>query len=92
MSIDVSVRNSCIGTSHNSGTARLWFNDAAANSRVNEPNAPTMYLVAPGMSLNLSSSVGTGPKKTRDAFVGARDLTCNGPFTSFGTWSGTVPP
>lgn len=91
MSIDVSVRNSCIGSSHNSGTARLWFNDAQANSRVNEPNAPTMYLVAPGISLNLSSSVGTGPKKTRDVFVGARDLTCNGPFASFGTWSGTVP-
>ena len=91
MSIEVFARNSCVGTSHNSGTARLWFNDAAANSRVNETGAPTMYLVAPGVSLNLSASVGTGPKKNRDAFVGARDLTCNGPFTSFGTWSGQVP-
>jgi hypothetical protein len=50
-----------------------------------------MYLVMPGITLNMSSSVGTGPKKTKDAFVGARDLSCNGPFTSFGTWSGTVP-
>ncbi|HKA37557.1 MAG TPA: hypothetical protein VKH43_12110 [Thermoanaerobaculia bacterium] len=91
ISLEVSARNSCVGTSHNSGTARLWFNDAAANSRVNEPGAPTMYLVAPGITLNLSSSVGTGPKKTKDVLVGARDLTCNGPFTAFGTWSGTVP-
>ena len=37
ISLEVSVRNSCVGLSHNSGTARLWFNDAAANSRVNEP-------------------------------------------------------
>ena len=50
-----------------------------------------MYLVMPGITLNLSSSVGTGPKKTKDAFVGARDFSCNGPFASFGTWSGTLP-
>jgi hypothetical protein len=91
MSIEVFTRISCIGTSHNSGTARLWFNDAAANSRVNETGSPTLYLVMPGATLDLSPSVGTGPKKTKDVFVGARDLSCNGPFGSFGTWSGTVP-
>ena len=91
MSIEVSTRVSCIGNSHNSGTARLWFNDFAANSRVNETGAPTMYLVMPGGTLDLSSSAGIGPKKTKDVFVSGRDLSCNGPFTSFGTWTGTVP-
>jgi hypothetical protein len=91
MSIEVLTRISCIGTSHNSGTARLWFNDGAANSRVDETGSPTLYLVMPGATLNLSPSAGGGPKKTKDVFVGARDLTCNGPFTAFGTWSGTVP-
>jgi hypothetical protein len=92
ISIELFVRNSCIGTSHNSGTARLWFNDSAANSRFNEPGAPTLYLVMPGLTLDLSSSAGLSPKKTRDVFVGARDTSCNGAYTSFGTWSGTVPP
>ena len=91
MSMEVFTRVSCIGNSHLSGTARLWFNDAAANSRVNETGAPTMYMVMPGVTLDLSSSVGTGPKKTKDLFVKGRDFTCNGPFSSFGTWSGTVP-
>ena len=30
------VRNSCLASPQNSGTARLWYNDAAANSRVDE--------------------------------------------------------
>jgi hypothetical protein len=93
ISIEVSVRNSCVGTTHNSGTARLWYNDTAANSRVNEAGAGTLYLVTPPLSaaLNLSSSPGLGPKKTKDVFVGARDTSCTGPWTSFGTWTGTVP-
>jgi hypothetical protein len=91
MSLEVLTRDSCIGTSHNSGTARLWFNDFAANSRVNETGAPTMYLVMPGATLDLSSSVGTGPKKTKDVFVSGRDFSCNGPFSSFGIWTGTTP-
>jgi hypothetical protein len=91
ISVEVSARISCVGTSHNSGTARLWFNDGAANSRVDEPGSPTLFLVMPGATLNLSALAGGGPKKTRDVFVGARDLSCNGPFTSFGTWTGSVP-
>ena len=91
MSLEVQTRVSCVGISHVSGTARLWFNDGAADSRVNEPGSPTLHLVMPGATLNLSSSAGIGPKKTRDVFVGPRDLSCNGPFTSFGTWTGSVP-
>jgi hypothetical protein len=96
MSLEVFVRNSCVGTSHNSGIARLWFNDGAANSRVSEPKSPTesttLYLVMPSATLELKPVAGSGPKKTKDVFVGARDLSCNGPWTSFGTWTGTVPP
>ncbi len=91
MSIEVSTRVSCVGNSHTSGTARLWFNDAAANSRVNEPGAPTLSLVMPGATLDLATSPGTGPKKTKDVLVRGRDFSCNGPFTSFGTWTGLVP-
>lgn len=93
ISIEVSVRNSCLGSSHNSGTARLWYNDAAANSRVDEPVAGTLYLrqgTVPPLVLGL---LGDGPatRKSLDVFVGARDLSCNGPYTPFGTWTGIVP-
>jgi len=90
ISLELLVRNSCLGTSHNSGTARLWFNNGA-NSRVDEPGAPTLYLVMPGTTLDLRPSDGTGPKKTKDVFVGARDPLCTGDYKSFGIWSGTVP-
>jgi hypothetical protein len=93
ISIEVSVRNSCLGSSHNSGTARLWYNDAAANSRVDEPVAGTLYL-RQGTVLPLVLGVlGDGPatRKSLDVFVGARDLSCNGPYTPFGTWTGIVP-
>ena len=33
LSIKLLVRNACSGSGKNSGTARLWFNDAAADSR-----------------------------------------------------------
>jgi hypothetical protein len=32
LSLRLSVRNTCSGKTHNSGTARLWFNDSQANS------------------------------------------------------------
>lgn len=32
LSIKLYVRNTCSGTTHNAGTARLWYNDAAATS------------------------------------------------------------
>lgn len=80
---------SCVGISRLSGTTRLYFNDAAADSRVNEPGAPTLHLVMPALDLSLSA--GTGQKKSRDVFASGRDFSCNGPFTTFGTWTGTVP-
>jgi hypothetical protein len=90
VSMELFVRSSCLGSSPNSGTARLWFNDAKANSRVDESGVPTLYLVMPGSTLNLSSSAGKG-KKTRDAFVDAPVSSCDGPYKSLGKWSGMVP-
>lgn len=94
ISLELLVRNSCIGSSHNSGTARLWFNDAAANSRVDEPGTPTRYL-RPAPLVGVLGNIGGGPKNSRDVFVGPpvtpRDPSCIGPWASFGTWTGVVP-
>lgn len=87
LGLRLSVRIAADGIGHRSGTARLWFNDAAANSHVDTTVngvARTFYLVTSG---GLSVAPGTGPKKTIDVFV---DRAAGGNlFKSFGTWSVT---
>ncbi len=81
----LSVRITGVG-GHRSGTARLWFNDGAANSRLEFllNGTPTTYYLRDGFVLD---TVTGGTKKTIDVFV---DRAKNGnPFVSFGTWSKT---
>lgn len=71
-------------TGHRSGTARLWLNDAAANSRFNATIGGTTnsYFLRSGFALALTA--GPGPKNTIDIFV---DRASGGnPFKPFGTW------
>jgi dipeptidyl aminopeptidase/acylaminoacyl peptidase len=77
------VRNTCTGPTHNSGTARLWFNDSAANSRFDATigGSTSDYFLLDNFLLG--TSVGPGPKKTIDVAAGAK---CS-PFKSFGTWT-----
>jgi hypothetical protein len=103
ISIKVLARNSCLASPQNFGIARLWYNDTAANSRVNEPGAPTLYLVGGDDDGeldwddhgddggNLSKNPGVGPKKKRNVRVITPVSTCDGPYRSFGKWIGTVP-
>lgn len=70
---------------HRSGTARLWYDDAAATSRFNATisGMPSDYFLANAFSLG--TSAGPGPKKTIDVFV---DRAAGGnPFKPFGTWT-----
>ncbi len=72
---------------HRSGTARLWFNDSAANSHfgVTLDGAAHDYFLLSGLSLG--TSAGPGPKQTIDVFV---DKAVGGnPFKPFGTWTKT---
>ncbi|HSW88862.1 MAG TPA: hypothetical protein VLG12_06895 [Candidatus Saccharimonadales bacterium] len=80
------VRNACTGSGHNSGTARLWYNDSQANSQFGATigNTTTNYFL--GDALTLLTSAGTGPKKTIDIQSGAK---CSA-FKPFGTWSITL--
>jgi hypothetical protein len=103
VSIKVFVRNSCLGSPVSSGSARLWSNDAAANSRFDEPGTPTLYLVRGDddgekdfddhgdNGGDLSQNPGNGPRKKRNVTVHAPDPSCNGAYKSFGKWSGKVP-
>jgi hypothetical protein len=85
LSLRLSVRIATTG--HRSGTARLWYNDAAANSRFSATIAGTTnsYFLRSGSTL--TTTAGTGPKSTIDVFV---DRAVGGnPFKPFGTWNKT---
>ena len=82
LSVKISVRAGPTG--HVSGYARLWYNDAAANSRFDlqlDGNPNTYYLLD---GFLLGSSAGPGPKKTIDVLVN-RNQNGNA-FQPFGTW------
>lgn len=71
-----------------SGTARLWYNDSAANSRFTATVGGTTadYFLLNGFTLG--TSAGPGPKKTIDVLVN-RNVGGN-PFKPFGTWTKTL--
>jgi hypothetical protein len=85
VSIKLYVRNACTGSGHNSGSARLWYNDVAAGSRFGAAigGADNPYYLLSGSVLG--TSAGSGPKATVDVQSGAK---CSA-FKPFGTWSVT---
>ena len=80
----LSVRIATRVAGHRSGTARLWFNDSAANSRFDArvgTSDTNLFLLNNNL---LGTSPGLGPKKTSDVFV---DKLVNGnAWKPFGTW------
>ena len=85
LSFRLSVRVAATG--HRSGTARLWFNDGSANSRVSATvdAAISNYFLLSGFTLR--STAGAGPRNTIDVLV---DRAVGGnPFKPFGTWNKT---
>jgi YVTN family beta-propeller protein len=86
LSVKVLARNACTGSGKNSGTARLWYNDNAADSRFAATiGSPATYYLLSG--LGLGGSPGSGPKNTIDVAAGAK---CSA-YKMFGTWSSTLP-
>jgi hypothetical protein len=85
LSLRLSVRIAVGVPGHRSGTARLWFNDAAADSQFRATIGGTTnnYFLLDGSMLG--TAAGPGPKKTIDVFV---DRAVGGnPFKPFGSWS-----
>ena len=87
LSIKLYVRNTCYGNTHNSGTARLWYNDAPANSQFGATidGVSQNYSLQNGFVLDVMP--GSGPKKTIDVAAGKP---CS-PFKLFGTWTVIMP-
>jgi hypothetical protein len=87
LSIKIYERNAAVGSGKNSGTARLWFNDAQANSGfgITLNGVQTGYYLQNGFGL--STSQGAGPKSTIDMAAGAK----GSDFKLFGTWNLVMP-
>jgi hypothetical protein len=86
LSFRLSVRIAA-SSGHRSGTARLWFNDATANSRFGATtgSATKSYYLCTASLLVVAP--GPGPKITSDVIV---DRAVGGnAFKPFGTWSVT---
>lgn len=86
LNFKVYVRNACVGPTHNSGTARLWYDGADANSQFGitvDSASSTNYL---RNAFALSTSAGTS-KKSIDVAAGAP---CSA-YKLFGTWSRVMP-
>jgi len=83
LSLKMYMRNACSGSGKNSGTARLWYNDAVADSHfgVTIDGRTSDYFLRAESAL--STEPGVGPKKTIDVAAGNK---CSA-FKSFGTWS-----
>lgn len=84
LAIRLAVRNACTGSSQNSGTARLWYNGQAADSRFKVTLGGTQFFYYLRDNFALSKQLGgQGEKLFVDVPVGAQ---C-GDWVNFGTWS-----
>jgi len=85
------ARNTCFGRTHNSGTARLWFNDTQANSRFGATIGSITNDYYLRNAFVLGTGVGPGPKNTIDVFVDGKSACPARPSTTFGIWSIALP-
>ena len=86
LSIKLLVRNACVGSGKNSGRARLWYDDAAANSRFDTTIDGTTSDWFLRDAFALATTAGPGPKKTINVQAGAK---CS-VYKPFGTWTTTL--
>jgi hypothetical protein len=98
LKLRVSVRRTCVGGGHASGTLRLWYNGQAidSGSRRDAGNrfaatigsVTTDYFLRDGSALN---TVAGSSKRFIDVPVDSKTACPARPFKPFGTWSITLP-
>ena len=91
LEIKLSVRRTCSGGGHNSGTPRLWYNDSQANSRFGATIDHLTSELFLRSGFTLSTKPGAGPKMTIDVPIDNKVPCPDRPFKPFGTWSITLP-
>jgi hypothetical protein len=93
LSVDVQVRNACLHSGHNSGSARLWYDgqpiDTGATRDAGSRFDATIGGANSDYYLRSGSALSTTPGTSRTFVDKAAGSKC-GPFVSFGTWSTTL--
>jgi hypothetical protein len=92
ISFTVTVRIACGVAGHASGTARLWYNDAQANSRLTLVlnGSPTTYYLGSGNPPVMTTTVGPGPKLAADVFADSKTACPDRAYNGIGSWSATI--
>jgi predicted extracellular nuclease len=98
LAIKVSVRRTCLGGGHTSGTVRLWYNGAAIDSGRTRNAGSSFDATIAGLSTDLFLRTGFALSETPgtsrtfvDATVNSTQPCPDRPYTAFGTWSTTLP-
>ena len=93
-----SVRRTCTGGGHASGTVRLWYNGAAIDAGASRDAGTrfdaTIDAASGGYFARLASALGltAGTARTSvDVTVNSSVACPSRPFTPLGTWSVTIP-
>ncbi len=97
LAFSVSVRRTCFGGGHSSGTPRLWYNgqsvdtgpmaDAGSRFGATISTSTSNYFLRRGFALDVTAG---SPREFLDSPV-TNQLACPGrPFNSFGSWGVTV--
>jgi hypothetical protein len=91
LSIEFYVRNACSGSSHNSGTARLWYNDSVANSQFDATigSSANLYYLLSGFVLGYTLDRGQNRQwmLLRDQDVVASNPSVLGQLLHENTWN-----
>ena len=98
LALTVSVRRTCFGSGHNSGTVRLWYNGQPVDSGSGRDAGSHFEATIDGEELafflrsafELSEEPGTS-RLSQDAAVNSQAACPDRPYTTLGTWSLTVP-
>lgn len=96
--LSVSVRRTCSGPGHVSGTPRLWYNgqptdsgsrrDAGSRLPIVLDSAAKTYFLRTGLLLGPTAGAA---KSSIEVFVDSKTACPDRPFKPFGTWSVTLP-
>jgi len=94
LAVDVQVRNACIHSGHNSGTARLWYDGQPIDSGATRDAGSRFDATIGGINsdyfLRTGQLLSTAAGTSRTFVDKAAGKKC-GPFVSFGTWSAPLP-
>ena len=91
LKIKVSARITCTGTTHATGSLRLWFNDAQAGSNFEATidGVSEDYFLRSGGVLGVTQ--GAGPKTTIDVALNSKEKCGGRTSIEVGSWTITLP-